>query len=540
MIAKSSFLFTCGTLISRITGLIRDIIIFSIFGASSLLDAFWVAYTIPNLFREMLAEGALGSSFTKVFSFLWEKNQDQARKLFFDTFYFMTIISSILCALGIVFAPYLVYLNTLFTTIDSTNVLFIKNTIGLTRILFPFLMLSILSAIAMGALNQSGRFFLSAFASVASNLGFIFGAIILSKVFLNYGPDWIEDILADKRICGLAVGVLIGGLLQICLELWWLWKPLLKGPITLTWRLPWSIHIKEILVLMAPMAIAASAGQINIVINTNFATSLETGSISWLRASFRLLQLPIGLFGVAIGAAVLPTLAKSLSAAGRKVNPKSSRELQSALELVLWLMVPCLIFLCLDSIPIIQLIYQYGKFNAFDTAKTAEALYAYSFGLIGYGLIKVLLPFYYAIDRTKYAMYVSLAVVGINFVGNYTLVNILGFKHQGLAFTSSSCLTFNALFLLLGLKKEALSIDWKSISKSLVLLLIGVILVVISQKLFQLIYDVVSLESLPLKVSALTKVITEGIFILIIFTGLGLLRLNITLKEAMMTLKRKK
>ncbi len=539
MIARSSFLFTFGTLISRITGLIRDMIILAVFGAGSLLDAFFVAFMIPNLFREMLAEGALGSSFTKVFSFLWEKDQEEAKKLFVDSLYFLTLASVLLCILGVIGAPYLVYINTFFVSKSASGDFFLQTTTGLTRLLFPYLLLSILSAIAMGALNQRGRFFLSAIAPVAGNVGFIVGALVLSNLFASSGFLWIEHLFAEPRITGLAVGVLLGGLLQIFIELWGLWKPILKKGLYLPTRIPWSPHLKEILFLMFPMAIAASAGQINIIVNTNFATSLEPGSVTWLRSSFRLLQLPIGLFGVAIASVVLPTLAKSMYAAGKKVDAKVSSELQGAIELVLWLMIPSLVFLACNATPIIRILYEHGQFQLHDTEQTAKALFAYSFGLIGYGLIKVLLPFYYAVERTKYAMRVSLAIILINFFGNYILVKMANLGHQGLAFTSSISLTFNAFCLILGLRHESLVFEWKSISRSILFLLLGTLFAFGTHQLFNLSLVEMFPKSWTLKQQSITSVLLEGITIFILFAGFGLMRLQLSPVKALRLLTKR-
>jgi len=452
---KSSFLFASGTLLSRITGVVRDIVVANIFGASIFMDAFIVAFRIPNLLREMLAEGALGSAFTKVFSGLWETDQQRARKLVFQTFYLFLIVSIVVCTLGILLSPTLVDLMTLKVKQSSTAQLFDQNATNLARLLFPYLGFTVLGAVAMGALHQKGRFFLSALSPVAFNFGFIFGAWPLAGWFEAWLPQSFEADFAGRAITGLAVGVLAGGMGQLTMQLVGMLH-LIRGG----WRhwgksLPWSPDVKHVLTIMAPAAVAASSGPVNIYINTNFATSLGEGAVTWLNYAFRLLQLPIGLFGVAVGVAVLPNLTRSIVRAGHKVDVQASQEFQKATELVVWLMLPCLVFFLMNSREVITLLFQSGRFTENDAIATGQALFAYSFGMMGYGLIKVLTAFYYAVERTSFAMKVSLGSIAVNYLGNSLLVDKLG--HVGLAATTSITLSMNCLILFMGLRGQSLA-----------------------------------------------------------------------------------
>jgi putative peptidoglycan lipid II flippase len=449
-VAKSSFLFAAGTLLSRLSGLARDMVVVGVFGASHLLDAFFVAFRIPNLLREMLAEGALGSSFTKVYSSLKEDDPPRAYRLLIQSLLLFTVISCFVCGLGILFSADLVGLMTLQVDVASKPEL-ITNAVGLTRILFPYLGLMIISSIVMGALHEKGSFFLSAFSPVAFNFGFIFGAWLLASWFEAWNPPWMQAYFAEPTIVGLAVGVLLGGIAQFVMQLSRLLREMAAELHSIGWRLPWNEDIKKVVQLMIPASIAAGAGPINVFVNTNFATALGEGAVSWLNFAFRLLQLPIGLFGVAVGVAVLPTLSRSLQRSQQVVTREVSHHLQQAVELVGWLMIMCLVYLVVNHQAMIELLYQHGHFTEADKVATSDALLAYSFGVLGYGLIKVLTAFYYAVERTDFAMKVSLFSILVNFLGNYLLVQRFG--HVGLALTSALTLSINAIILSWGLKR---------------------------------------------------------------------------------------
>ncbi|MBP6217113.1 MAG: murein biosynthesis integral membrane protein MurJ [Oligoflexales bacterium] len=461
-IYKSSFWFSLGTLVSRLTGLLRESITAALFGAGTLLDSFLIANRIPNLLRDLLAEGALGSSFTKIYAELWENDKARALRFFKDSLKFFSYLMLFICILGIIFSKQLVLLTTMFLDSSETKqIFFIHNTIGLTKILFPFIGLMTVASIFSGVLHREGRFFLSAVSPVTQNMGYILGALYFSSL-MSLAPDWWESLIAERTISGLALGVLFGGVAYAWTQYITIPKTirqaaLVDSPPQSLLSVLKSSDLRRMLAMMSPMLIAGSSGQINVLVNSNFATSLGEGAVSWLNCSFRLLQLPIGIFAVAVSSVALPSLTKEVAIAKQFSQNKNalSQKLEEALGLMLWLMTFCWAFIFANSLAIIQIIYQYGKFSYTSSLATAESLYCYSFSLIGYGLLKVLTSFYYAIERTKYAMKISLFSIGLNATANYLLVD--RFRHQGLAMTASLVISMNALFLLVGLRKEKLA-----------------------------------------------------------------------------------
>jgi len=464
-LAKNSLLFTAGTSISRVSGLVRDMVLAATFGSSNLLEAFFVANRIPNLFREMLAEGALGGAFTKVYTSVASEDTARARKLIFDMLRISACMLVLISLLGFLLAPYLVRIFTLYSDNSGRPDTFVAYTVGLTRVLFPFLGVAILSSVVMGVLYERGRFFISALAPIFLNFGYIFGALVLGGYFAKFAPSWVETSIADPRIVGLAVGVLLGGVGHFLIQFYFVWKDLIKGE---TWDFgqQWfSADVRNVIRIMIPAAIAASSGPINLLVVTNFATSLGTGAVSWLSYAFRLFQLPVGLFGVAVGAAVLPALTRKVTAAKGHMDRSVSLELENALEFILWVMVPCCVFLQVNSIELVELLFERGKFSHNDTLQTASALYAYSFGVVSYGLVKVLMSFYYAAERTSFAMKVSIVAIVVNFVCNLFLVKVWG--HVGLAATAAATLSFNALILFLGVKASGIHFNTSNLLKTL-------------------------------------------------------------------------
>ena len=529
-VAKSSFLFATGTLLSRVTGLVRDAVFVGVLGATALHDAFLVAFRIPNLLREMFAEGALGSSFTKVYSTLWEQDRERARRLLCDTLWLCTIISVIVCGTGMVLSPELVRLMT-FMSKGRAEPEFIANTIALTRLLFPYLGLTMLGAIVMGALHQRGRFFTSAVAPIAFNLGNVAGAVWLAPLMAWWNPPWLAAYMPRPMLVGLALGVLIGGLWQLIWQLAGVWGPVLKGLEFRPWRWPWTEDVKKVMTLMLPATLAASTGPVNVFVNTNFATQLGAGAVTWLNYAFRLLQLPIGVFGVAVGSAVLPRLARALARSPKGVmNEEASQEFQSGCELVLWLTAPCALFLMLENEPVIRLLFQHGAFTAIDTTQTARALYAYSFGMIGYGLIKVLTSFFYAVERTGYAMRVALICMVVNYVSNSLLVERFG--HTGLAMTSSVVLSANAAILIAGIVPHKPKVKGAEMLRSIALVAGAAGLAALLQTLCApLLADLES--SAPGKIGACLEMAVSGAGIAACFTMAGLWRLRKSPRQAL-------
>jgi putative peptidoglycan lipid II flippase len=543
-VARSSLLFAIGTLISRFSGVARESVIGAVFGASIFMDAFVVAFRIPNLLRELLAEGALGSSFTKVYSGLCVEDKEAANRLLIQTLQFVVMVSIAVCAFGIFFADDLVALMTL---LDSHDPKFNGITVALTQLMFPFIGFAAIGAVVQGALYQRGGFFLAGVAPILFNLFSIIGAIWLAPLLRDHLPSEFADKFGDAGILGLAVGTLLGGAAQSAIQAWGIWKPLLKNHRLIPRQLPWSKDIRKILILMGPMVIAASAGQINVIVNTNFATSLETGAVTWLYFAFRLVQLPIGMFGVAVGAAILPTLTKSITEAHGKVDVKASREIINAMDLVAWLMIPCTLALVIGSQDLTRVLYEAGQFGERDTNATAIAIEAYSYGLLGYGILKVMNSYYYATGRTKFPMAVSLFSILANYVANALFVKKFG--HQGLAITASVTLTLNSLLLIAGMSVDKVQVNWLEILKSVVLLAIGSVLVLLIYRSYSPLLNSWSLSTLILgqdttilakKIDALVRLLIATFVIITIFGAIGLTRIGKTPRQALQMLKRKK
>lgn len=466
-IARSSFIFSIGTMLSRVSGLIRDQVVLSVFGASVLLDSFFIALRIPNLFREMLAEGALGSSFTKVYSQLREGKSNEGAQLLGHSIYLACCGTILLSLIGYLCAPFFVSLLT-FKASGPHHHNLIHQSVGLTKILFPYLGIAMIGSIVAGSLYQKGHFFLSAIAPLGYNLCYILGAIVLSDIFDELLPSWWEENLADPKLTGLAVGVLIGGVVQILLQL----KSSLNDlrGYKFSWYPSIDDNIKKVIYLMIPAALAASTGPINLIINTNFASGLGEGRITWLITAFRLLQLPVGVFGVAVGVVILPSLSRTLHSSQGRVNDEVRRTLLNGLVLIFWLMGAACAFFQSSSHDVMTLLFQHGEFTAKDAAASAAALEAYSYAMIAYGSIKVLSSFYYAVDRTNYAMYVAVLCVFVNLGGNLILVDRFG--HVGLAFTTSMTLSINALSLILGMRKYKMRRFYISLFKHLFVVIV--------------------------------------------------------------------
>jgi putative peptidoglycan lipid II flippase len=543
-VARSSLLFAIGTLISRFSGVARESVIGAVFGASIFMDAFVVAFRIPNLLRELLAEGALGSSFTKVYAGLCVENNEAANRLLIQTLQFVVMVSIAVCAFGIFFADDLVALMTL---LDSHDPKFNGITVALTQLMFPFIGFAAIGAVVQGALYQRGGFFLAGVAPILFNLFSIIGAIWLAPLLRDHLPGEFADKFGDAGILGLAVGTLLGGAAQSAIQAWGIWKPLLKNQRLIPRQLPWSKDIRKILILMGPMVIAASAGQINVIVNTNFATSLETGAVTWLYFAFRLVQLPIGMFGVAVGAAILPTLTRSITEAHGKVDVKASREIINAMDLVAWLMIPCTLALVIGSQDLTRVLYEAGQFGERDTNATAIAIEAYSYGLLGYGILKVMNSYYYATGRTKFPMAVSLFSILANYVANALFVKKFG--HQGLAITASVTLTLNSLLLIAGMSVDKVQVNWLDLLKSVFLLAIGSVLVLLLYQLYAPYLNNWSLSTLILgqdttilakKIDALVRLSIATLIIVTIFGAIGLTRIGKTPRQALQMLKRKK
>jgi putative peptidoglycan lipid II flippase len=414
---------------SRLLGLAREQICAALFGGGLAMDAFTVAFRIPNLLRDLFAEGALSTAFVTTFSKTIAREGDAAAWRLANKVATLTaLVLGALCVLGVVFSGPLVAL--LAPGFDAHKAAL---TVLLTRIMFPFILLVSLAALVMGMLNAKSIFGRPAMASSFFNVGSIVGGVALGAL--------IDPGFGERALIGLAVGTLIGGGLQLAVQL-----PPLKGlgyayrP-DFHWR---DAGVSAIFLLMGPAVIAASTTQINVLINSMFASTLGNGAIFWLAIAFRLMQLPLGLFGVALGTVTLPLLSRLVVA--RQMDAFRA-ELARAMRLMFVLTIPSTIGLMMLAEPIISVIYQHGRFDAFEAAQAAGALRFYAVGLAGYAALKVLVNAFYALDRRKTPMVVSLLAVGLNLLFNWIFTFHLGWGHRGLAFSTGLVATCNFLLL---------------------------------------------------------------------------------------------
>lgn len=449
-------------LASRVLGLVREVVFTTFFGAGRELDAFVAAFRIPNLFRDLFAEGALSAAFVSTFTQKLEREGEAsawrlAQRVLNDL---VVVVGSVVVA-GVVFAPALVdWIAPGFSMEPGKAAL----TIRLARILFPFLLFVALAAVAMGILNAHSVFGVPAAASSFFNLGSIIGGLALAHWLaphylaavwarLHGGTSAISLDESSRALVGMALGTLFGGLLQFLVQV-----PSLRR-VGFRYRPVAGFSdpgVRQVLRLMAPATIGIAAVQINVVVNTYFASTLGDGPMSWLNVAFRLMYLPIGMFGVSLGTVVLPRAAR---AASRDDMAEFREHVGEALRLLLLLCIPAALGLAILSEPIIRLIYEHGRFAHSDTRAAAVALSAYSVGLTGYAAIKVLAPAFYAVNDARTPMRVSLLSVAINFALNWTAVRILGLGHGGLALSTSIVALTNSglLLFLLGRRIGTLS-----------------------------------------------------------------------------------
>src|SRR6201984_3397590 len=415
---------------SRVLGRIREQVCAGLCGAGRNLDAFLMAFRLPNLLRDLFAEGALSTAFITTFSGKMATDGDEsawrlANKVATLTAVFMSVVT----LLGILFAPQLVDLLTWGSWPADKTAL----TILLTRIMWPFMLLVSLAALVMGMRNPKHVFGAPAMASSYFNLGSIIGGVAIGY--------WLDPHFGARSLVGLAIGTLIGGAWQLIGQFPSLWKVGYRFHPDFHWR---DEGVRTVLTLMGPAVIAASAVQVNVLINSGFAASLGNGPVSWLNIAVLLMQLPLGIFGVAIGTVTLPLVSKS---AARGDTAEFRAILARGMRLAFLLTIPSAIGLAMLASPIVSVIYQHGRFTAEMTRQTAGALQFYAIGLVSYAVLKVLTPAFYAIGKRNTPMVVSFLAIGANLFLNWLFTFRLGWGHRGLAFSTSLVATINFLLL---------------------------------------------------------------------------------------------
>lgn len=424
---KNVIVISGSTALSRILGLVRDVVIAHLFGASRAYDSYLIAFMIPHLLRRLLAEGALSSAFIPIFT---ERLTTDPRRA--------TRFANIVVTVALIFFPGLVVLGIILAPLyvpffaDGFSAEQLELTIRLTQITFPFIALVGLAAIMMGVLNSYGRFFAPAFAPVLFNVGVILSAFALLSFF-------------TEPIYALAVGVLLGGLGQLLFQI-----PYLKDK----WRYRPQLDLRDeglhkLLKLMLPSVVGLAIFQINSIVDNKLASHLAEGSISALQYAIRLFQLPLGLFVVSVGSVILPKLAAH---AAQKDAQSFAQTLRESAKFSLFILLPATAGLFALAQPIIQLLFEHGNFTTEDTRLTVYALVNYLPGLIGYGLAYLLTRAFYALQDTRTPLLIGAITVALNVALDYILVGPMGVG--GLALATSVAGTANVLLLLFVLQRR--------------------------------------------------------------------------------------
>ncbi|HUB68131.1 MAG TPA: murein biosynthesis integral membrane protein MurJ [Candidatus Methylacidiphilales bacterium] len=459
---------------SRLMGVVREQVFAFMFGATMYADAFIAAFRIPNLLRDLFAEGALSTAFTTTFTKTWEKEGPEAAwhlaRLILST---LTLILGLICIGCIIFGPQVVYLTSSGWGFNQPETFAL--TVKMTRLLFPFILFVSLAAAVMGMLNARHIFGIPASASTVFNIVSIISGVLFAVLFTvptRGSFDWRHLHFGERAIFGWCLGVLFGGLAQLAIQLPSLWR--------LGFRFRWKLDfndsaLRAVLVLMAPSAIAGSAVQVNVLVNGQFASYIGShGPVSWLYYAFRLVQLPIGIFGVAIATVTLPAVARQHALDDLKAFGKTVEE---ALRFGFYLTLPAAVGLAVVAQPVIQLIYEHGTFTAAATGQTALALQAYTIGLTGYSGIKILVPCFYAMQPPRFEppkgasfghslghfvwnavlftpARVSLTGIALNLVLCFVLFFWFHLGHVGLALTTGLVAILNFLQLVYAIQKK--------------------------------------------------------------------------------------
>jgi len=428
---KSTGIVSAMTFLSRILGFTRDIIFAHFFGAGAGTDAFFVAFRIPNLMRRLFAEGAFSLAFVPVFSqYKTQNSHEELRRLTDDVAGTLSVILLSTTAVGVLAAPVLIWVFAPGFIEDQDKYTL---TVEMLRITFPYLFFISLTALAGGMLNSFGRFAIPALTPALLNIVLIFAAV------------WVAPQL-DQPIMALAWGVFFAGLLQLLFQIPFLKRLKLLPRPRWGWK---SAGVQRILKLMLPTLFGSSVAQINLLFSTFLASFLVTGSVSWLYYSDRLVEFPLGIFGVALGTVILPSLSKKHAADSRE---SFSRTLDWALRLALLIGVPATVGLIILAGPLLATLFQYGEFSPHDVRMASQSLMAYSLGLLAFMLVKVLAPGFYARQDTRTPVKIGIIAMVVNMVLNVALFFPLA--HAGLALGSSLSSYLNALLLLYILLKQ--------------------------------------------------------------------------------------
>jgi len=419
------------TLVSRVLGLVRDLVIARVFGAELVTDAFFVAFKIPNLLRRLFAEGAFSQAFVPILGeYKNQRGEAAARMLVDHVAATLATVLFVVSLIGVVVAPLIIYITApgFAATPEKFDL-----TVQLLRITFPYILFISLVALAGGILNTYSRFSVPAFTPVLLNLSFI--------SFALWGAPYF-----DPPVKALAWAVFVGGVAQLLLQVPFLARIGMVPRFRLNLR---DEGVRRVLRQMGPAVFGVSIGQITLVINVIFASFLVTGSVSWLYYADRLMEFPTGLLGVALGTILLPSLSRHYA---ERSTQEYSALLDWGLRLTLLLAVPAAAALALLAVPLVATLFHYGEFSAADVEATRRAVVAYSVGLVGLILVKVLAPGFYARQDIKTPVRIALVTLGVTQIMNLPFIWWL--KHARLALAIGLGACFNVALLLRGLRKR--------------------------------------------------------------------------------------
>jgi len=417
------------TLVSRILGYLRDFVIARAFGAELVTDAFFVAFRIPNLLRRLFAEGAFSQAFVPVLAEYKNRNPEETRTLLDGVATLLFVALVIAAALGMAAAPLIVYVSAPGFAADAGK---FELTVRLLRITFPYIAFISLVAFAAGVLNTWNRFSVPAITPTLLNVSFITAALLFAERF-------------DPPVAVLAWAVFAGGLLQLAFQV----PFLVKLGLMPRWRLDWSHPgVRRILRLMAPAAFGVSISQLSLLINTIFASFLVSGSVSWLYYADRLMEFPAGVLGVALGTILLPSLSKFHADSNQA---EYAALLDWGLRMTVLLAVPAAVALAVLALPLVCALFLYGRFSAEAALMTREALVAYSIGLVGMILVKILAPGFYARQNIRTPVKIGIATLVATQAMNLAFIGPL--RHAGLALAIGLGACLNAGLLYFYLRK---------------------------------------------------------------------------------------
>jgi putative peptidoglycan lipid II flippase len=421
------------TMVSRVLGFVRDTLIARIFGAGVASDAFVVAFKLPNLLRRIFAEGAFSQAFVPILAEYKTQQGEEATRTFLAYIAgLLSLVLALVTLLGILAAPWIVWISAPGFADEPER---FALTVDLLRVTFPYILLISLSSLVGAVLNTWNRFSVPAFVPTLLNLSMIVFTVWLAPYF-------------DPPIMALGWAVLVGGLAQF---LWQL--PALKktGMLVLPRLSLRDTGVWRVLKQMGPAIFGVSVSQISLIINTIFASFLVAGSVSWMYYADRLMELPSGVLGVALGTILLPALAKTYASADRE---EYSRLLDWGLRLCFLLVLPCTLALAIIAEPLVVSLFQYGKFTAHDSAMTQQALVAYSVGLLALILVKILAPGFYAQQNIKTPVRIAIISLLATQAMNALFVFGLDLRHAGLSLAISLAACLNAGLLYWQLRRR--------------------------------------------------------------------------------------